>query len=235
MVDAVPIGAGPTTVTAGAGAIWSLNADDRTITRVDARTGQRRTLGVAATPTDLAFGLGGLWVGTADTIRHSQFVGRAATGVMRLDADTTIATDPIALPPARGVVSNGVANHLAFAGGSAWMINPDYSLSRIEPRRNEVAAQLTQVSAVAVAGDGPRLWVLNDDRTIARVDPRTDHVVERIRVPATDLSTIAVGAGAVWALDPGAGRLWRIERSGQLTIDVGPAPTPSRSAAEPSG
>ena len=221
LVDAVPIGAGPTTVTAGAGAIWSLNADDRTITRVDARTGQRRTLGVGATPTDLAFGLGALWVGTADTIRHSQFVGRAATGVIRLDADTSIATDPIGLPPARGVVSNGVANHLAFAAGSVWMINPDYSLSRIEPRRNEVAAQLTHVSAVAVAGDGLRLWVLNDNRTIARVDPRSDRVAERIRVPATDLSTIAVGAGAVWALDPGAGRLWRIERSSQLTIEVG--------------
>jgi branched-chain amino acid transport system substrate-binding protein len=221
IVDAVPIGAGPTTVTAGAGAVWSLNADDRTITRVDAKTREPRTFGLGATPTDLAFGLDGLWVGTGGTVRGAQFTGRAATGVVRLDAHTSIASDPIALPLARSVVSNGVANHLAFAGGAAWMINPDYSLSRIDPRRNEVSAKLTGVSAVAVASDGRQLWVLNDNRTIARVDPRTDRVTKRIRVRASDLGTIAVGAGAVWALDPGAGRLWRIESSGQLTIDVG--------------
>jgi DNA-binding SARP family transcriptional activator/ABC-type branched-subunit amino acid transport system substrate-binding protein/streptogramin lyase len=222
IVDTVPTGRGPSTVTAGAGAVWTLNADDRTITRLDTATGERRTLGVGAIPTDFGFGLGSLWVGTAGSLRGAQFAGRAATGVVRLDPNTGIAADPIALPPARGVVSNGVAHHLAFAGGAAWMINPDFSLSRIEPARNEVAAALTHVTAVAVAGDGRRLWVLNDDRTIARVDPRTDRVVKRIRVPATDLSAIAVGAGAVWALDPGTGRLWRIEPNGQqLTIDVG--------------
>jgi hypothetical protein len=36
---------------------------------------------------------------------------------VRLDPNTGIAADPIALPPPRGVVSNGVANHLAFAAG----------------------------------------------------------------------------------------------------------------------
>jgi len=221
VVKTMPTGRGPTTVTAGGGAVWALNADDRTITRVDAATGEQRVLGVGAT--DFGFGLGSLWVGTAGSLRNAGFAGHAATGVVRLDPDTGIASDPIALPQSRGVVSNGVANHLAFAGGAAWMINPDYSLSRIDPARNEVSAALTHVTAVALAGDGRRLWVLNDDRTIARVDPRTDRVVKRIRVPATDLSAIAVGAGAVWAPDPGTGRLWRIDPDGkQLTIDVGP-------------
>ena len=181
IVDSVPTGTGPTTVTVGGGAVWSLNADDRTITRVETATGDRRTLGVGATPTDVAFGLGALWVGTADTVRHAQFAGRTATGVVRLDPETAIAADAIALPPAGGVVSNAAANHLAFAAGSAWMINPDFSLSRIDPRRNEVAAVLTHVSAVALASDGRHLWVLNDDRTVARVDPRTDRVAQRIR------------------------------------------------------
>ena len=223
IVDRMPTGRAPTTVTAGGGAVWTLNADDRTITRVDTATGDQRTFAVGAVPTDFGFGLGSLWVGTAGRLRGAQFAGHAATGVVRVDPTTGIAADPIALPQTRGVVSNGVTNHLAFAAGAAWMINPDYSVSRIEPSRNEVSAALTHVTAVAVAGDGGRLWVLNDDRTIARVDPRSDRVVERIRVPATDLSAIAVGAGAVWSPDPGTGRLWRIDPDGkQLTIDVGP-------------
>jgi branched-chain amino acid transport system substrate-binding protein len=222
VVDTVPTGRGPSSVTAGGGAVWTLNADDRTITRFDTGTREPRTFSVGASPTDFGFGLGSLWVGTAGTPRGALFA-HAATGVVRVDPDTRIAADPIALPQTRGVVSNGVANHLAFAGGAAWMINPDYSVSRIEPTGNEVSAALTHVTAVALAGDGHRLWVLNDDRTVARVDPRTDRVVKRIRVPAGELSAITVGAGAVWAPDPGTGRLWRIDPDGkQLTIDVGP-------------
>ena len=101
------------------------------------------------------------------------------------------------------------------------MINPDFSLSRIAPGRNEVVAVSTGVTAVAVAADGRRVWVLNEDHSIARVDPRTNRVVEHIRVPASGLSALALGAGAVWAVDPSAGRLWRIEPSGQLSIEVG--------------
>ena len=109
IVSSVPTGTGAKAVAVGQGAVWSLNSDDRTITRVDAATGERRTFGVGATPTDIAFGLGGLWVGTANSVRRVQFAGRAATGVLRLDAHTGIARDPIALPPARGVVSNAAA------------------------------------------------------------------------------------------------------------------------------
>jgi DNA-binding SARP family transcriptional activator/ABC-type branched-subunit amino acid transport system substrate-binding protein/DNA-binding beta-propeller fold protein YncE len=221
VVDSAATGTGPAAVAVGGGAVWALNADDRTLTRVDLATGEPRTLGLGATPTDIAYGLGSLWVGTGATVRGAQFAGLAATEVVRLDPHTGIATDPIPLPPSRGPVSNAVTGHLAFAGGAAWMVNPDFSVSRIDPRRNAVAAALTRVSAVAVASDGRRLWALGSDRTVARIDPRTDRVVARVRVPATGLSAIAVGAGAVWALDSDAGRLWRIEPSGQLSIDVG--------------
>jgi streptogramin lyase len=71
VLDTMPTGRGPSTVTAGGGAVWTLNADDRTITRVDAATGEQRTLGVGATPTDFGFGLGSLWVGTAGSLRGS--------------------------------------------------------------------------------------------------------------------------------------------------------------------
>ena len=221
VVDSAATGTGPAAVAVGGGAVWALNADDRTLTRVDLATGERRTLGLGATPTDIAFGLGSLWVGTGATVSGAQFAGLAATDVVRLDPHTGIATDPISLPPARGAVSNAVAGHLAFAGGAAWMVNPDFSVSRIDPRRNTVDTAVTRVSAIALAGDGRRLWALGPDRTVARIDPRTGRVVARVRVPASGLGAIAVGAGAVWALDPDAGRLWRIEPSGQVSIDVG--------------
>jgi branched-chain amino acid transport system substrate-binding protein len=216
----LPTGTDPSAVTAGAGAVWTLNANDRTITRVDLRTKARRTLGLGASPTDLAFGLGELWVATAEAVPGAQFAGRTATAVVRVDPATGIAREPIALPPARGVVSNVAAN-LAFAAGAAWMINPDFSLSRIDPRRNEVVAVLKYLSAIAVASDGHALWVLNDDRTLARIDTATNRVVQRVKVPAAGLNAIAIGAGSVWALDPSSGRLWRIEPTDQLSIDVG--------------
>jgi DNA-binding SARP family transcriptional activator/ABC-type branched-subunit amino acid transport system substrate-binding protein/DNA-binding beta-propeller fold protein YncE len=221
VVDSAATGTGPATVAVGGGAVWALNADDRTLTRVDLATHERRTLGLGATPTDIAFGLGSLWVGTGATVRGAQFAGLAATDVVRLDPHTGIATDPIPLPPARGAVSNAVSGHLAFAGGSAWMVDPDFSVSRIDPERNAVAAALTRVRAVAIASDGRRLWALSPDRTLSRINPRTERVVQRVRVPATGLNAIAVGEGAVWALDPDAGRLWRVEPSGQVSIDVG--------------
>src|SRR4051812_14290871 len=221
LVDAVPAGRAPSAVAAGAGAVWALNADDRTVTRVDVETKARRTLGLGAAPTDVAFGLGGLWVGVAARVPAAGFAGHTATAVTRLDAETGFAEDPIALPRPRGVVSNGAADHLAFAAGSAWMINPDYSLSRIDPRTNEVVRVLKYLSGVAVASDGPELWVLNDDRTLARIDTAGKRVAQRVKVPAGALTTLAVGGGSVWALDPAAGRVWRVERSGQLSIDVG--------------
>ena len=41
-------------------------------------------------------------------------------------------------------------------------------------------------------------------------------MAQRVRVPASSLSSIAVGAGAVWLTDPDEGTLWRVDPRGPL-------------------
>jgi hypothetical protein len=50
----IPVGDTPTSVTVGRGAVRVLNADDRTITRVDLPGERAHTVAIGAIPTDAA-------------------------------------------------------------------------------------------------------------------------------------------------------------------------------------
>ena len=52
--DVFPAGTTPSSVVAGAEALWFLSADDRTVTRLDPTTGATRTIAVALFPTAVA-------------------------------------------------------------------------------------------------------------------------------------------------------------------------------------
>src|SRR5215207_6105425 len=56
-----PAGSTPTSIAAGAGATWALNADDATLTRVDLTTSAPRTLGVPGTVLDVAARRDDIW------------------------------------------------------------------------------------------------------------------------------------------------------------------------------
>ena len=79
---ALPVGGDPTAVAVGAGAVWALNADDQTITRIDPKTHAVRTFGTGGIPVDLAAGDGSLWVGNGSRT-SAQFVGPVATSIAR--------------------------------------------------------------------------------------------------------------------------------------------------------
>ena len=225
LVAEVPVGATPAAVAAGGGAVWVLNADDQTISRVDAQTKEVRTLAIGATPTDLAAGPGGVWVGNGGKLARAQFAGTTAVALTRLDAHTGAVRATVPLSPRTGSSRSNVAqNHIALAAGSVWAIAPDFSLVRIDPSRNAVIAVSRDVPAVAVAAERDGVWVLSDDGTLARIAATSNRVTARLSVPATGLSAIAVGDRSVWATDPYQGTLWRIDpdsRVVQRTIDVG--------------
>ena len=224
IVEQIPVGATPTAVSFGQGAVWVLNADDQTISRVDPGTNAVRTLGIGAIPTDVAAGAGGVWVGNGGKLGRSLFAGSTATALTRLDAATGAVRATVSLPKPGTIVSNAAAQHIAFARGSVWAIAPDFSVVRIDPAANRIVARVSGVSAVAIAGGPAGVWVLNDDGTVARLGVRRNAVTARIKVPATTLTSLAVGAGSVWATDPYAGTVWRIDpgtKAVQRTIDVG--------------
>jgi DNA-binding SARP family transcriptional activator/ABC-type branched-subunit amino acid transport system substrate-binding protein len=221
VVARVAVGRSPTTVAAGAGGVWVLNADDKTITRIDGDGRSQRTLGIGAAPTDVAVGLGSVWIGNGGPVGRAQFAGQTATALTQLDPATGGELATVPLPRPRGVVSNVAEQHVAFADGAVWAINPDFSVSRIDPSTRRVVAVVRGVLAVAIAAADDDVWVLGDDRKVARIDTETNRVARRIRVRATQLDSIALGGGSVWATDPASGVLWKIDRGAQRAIDVG--------------
>jgi YVTN family beta-propeller protein len=224
VVAEVPVGATPTAVAIDNGAVWVLNADDQTISRVNERTKVVRTLAIGATPTDLAAGASGVWVGNGGKLARAQFAGATALAVTRLDPHTGAVAANISLPRIGSARSNVAAHHIAVAAGSVWAIAPDFSLVRIDPVRNEVTAISRKVAALAVAGARDAVWVLNDNGALLRVAARSGRVTMRVNVPATELSDLAVGGGSLWATDPFEGTLWRIDPGQHVverTIDVG--------------
>jgi DNA-binding SARP family transcriptional activator len=125
VVGDVPVGRSPATIAAGQGAVWTLNADDRTISRIDPATRTQRTFGIGAPPTDLAAGEGALWVGNGGRVTGAQFAGSAATSLARLDPRTAALRSSTLLPRAGPVVSNAALQHIAFTSGTVWAVGPD--------------------------------------------------------------------------------------------------------------
>ena len=221
VTGAVRIGGTPTSLSVGEGGVWVLDADRQAVSRIDPRTRALRTFGTGSVPTDLAAGAGALWVANGRRTR-AQFVGPLATTVSSIDTDSSAIRATVQLPPATGRTSNRTSNHIAVARDAVWVVNPDFSVSRIDPRSARIERTVAAVSAVAVAAGDGSVWTLDDDDTLTRVDRSA--AAPRVRLATNGLSGIAVGAGAVWAVAPYDGLLWRIDptpRVVQRTIPVG--------------
>ena len=224
VVAEVPVGATPAAVAVGGGAVWVLNAEDQTISRIDSATKEVRTFGIGATPTDLAAGAGGPWVVNGGALARAQFAGTTGVALTRLDAHTGAVLAKVALPQTVPTRSNVVENHVAVGAGAVWAIAPDFSIVRIDPDRNDVEAVVRGIAAVAIAAVRGEVWALSDQGVLARIAIEGNRVAARVKVPATGLTDLALGRGSVWATDPYQGTLWRIDPGAHVverTIDVG--------------
>jgi len=217
-------GTTPSNVVVGGGSIWVLNADDRTISRIDQKTRRIvKTFATGGLPTDLAFADGSLWVGNG-TVRGP---GPAYTSsVSRLDPDTYRVTAPVPLPydhKRTPLAFTSPISQLAAYRESVWAINPDLSVSRIDVATSRVDhVPVTFAGAIAAGKEG--VWVTRNGSSVTRIDPRTGRIGQTISVPAAGFAGIAVGDRSVWAADPDDGTVWRIEpgsRPTTRTISVG--------------
>ena len=154
-------------------------------------------------------------------------LARIASGGARIASFTRAATPP---------------SNIAVGEGSVWMLNTeDETVSRVDPRTGEVIRTFeprghpTDIAAGAGAlwiGTGP-----GDTRRVSRVDPVTTRTTRTVRLPGTDGWTsegfpmIAVGAGAVWAINPD-GNVSRMDsRSGRRVAAIPSPPGGSRTIA----
>jgi branched-chain amino acid transport system substrate-binding protein len=228
------VGNTPSTIAVGEGAVWVLNADDRTISKIDPETKQVvKTFGTGGTTTDLAVGEGAVWVGNG--VQEPGRVDIAYTAsVSRVDPDTTAVTETQVLPSPRSTPDVRTAgefrtlgvSQLAVGAGAVWAINPDLSVSRIDPDTGKRVEIIPLEAGGAIAAGREGVWAIGagENPHLLRIDPRTNKVNQRIELGADDLTGLAVGAGSVWATDVEQGLLWRIEPGPDpttRTIDVG--------------
>src|SRR6266511_976826 len=229
-----PVGASPSRVAIGAGAVWVTNFEDRTVSRVDPDTHEvQQTIQVGSGPTGVAVGNSAVWV--ANNLDGT---------LSRIDPETNAG---VQLPVANG------ASAVAYGEGSLWVANSgEQTVSRIDPRSGMVkatiavgasptglavgggAAWVTSESTRSVlridaqtnggartlyVGRGPTgiafgersVWVANNlDGTVSRIDPRTNAVSATIRVGEGPVG-VAVGEGAVWVTNEFSETLSRID------------------------
>jgi len=219
-VEYTQVGRTPSTIAVGEGAVWVLNADSQTISKIDLKTKEvLNTFGTGGRTTDLAVGEGAVWVGNGAQTSGPFGLTHTAS-ISRVDPNTTQTNDPEPLPrlaenPA--AISSGEnrvlgVSQLAVGAGAIWAINPDRTVSRIDPGTGERVATVPVRAGSAIAAGEEGVWVLSgEEPEVLRIDPRTNEVVQRIRLTASDLTGLALGAGWLWATDLEEGQLWRIE------------------------
>ena len=213
----IAVGDTPTAVAVGEDAVWLVDANTRTVSRVDTHTGGIDTFGTGATPTDVAVGGGAVWLGQGARLRNSQFAGPVATSVARIDAGARTTRAELALPRSGGALSALVDNHLAVTRDAVWVVGPDFAVTRIDARSNGVTSTTRGLRASAVAAGKAGVWVLGVDGTLAELDSRTGKVLRRTRIPASSVTGLAVGDRAVWVTSSADGTLWRTAVGRQLT------------------
>jgi DNA-binding SARP family transcriptional activator/ABC-type branched-subunit amino acid transport system substrate-binding protein len=212
VVASYPVGAGAVGVAAAAGTVWTLNTDDRTVTRIDVAAHSTRTLGTGTIPIDLAAGEGALW--TANGSRtDAQFVGPVATAVSKLDpaSGTTILTTGLRL--SRTVTSNEGRQHIVAIHAGVFVVGSDFAISRLTAAAGLITARTAGVRATAVAYGPLGLWAL-EPTGLVHVDQRSLRVLERVPLASTNLDRLAVGARSLWITDSAAGTLWRVDVQG---------------------
>ena len=229
IVDAVEVGTGPSSIVVGEGAVWVLNGEEGTVSRIDPRTRDSQTLGTGTTPSDLAVGGGYVWL-----------VSGCPDGtVFRLDPRSNH-VEPLARPRSACRFDEPSPNYIAYGAGSLWVANgQDTTVRRIDAEDGAVEATISTPPATtgAAAGAGiatgeGAIWVNRHD-AVVRIDPATN-APTAISVPH-EFSWIAAGEGAVWTADniiltgqgSEQGILWRIDPARDAavrTIRVGTGP-----------
>jgi branched-chain amino acid transport system substrate-binding protein len=197
------VGGTPTSVTSDGSSIWTLNADDATISRID-RSGGSIVRSPGHSPSDLVYAGRALWMTYADRAADGSF----ELGVARLDPDTLRVVAQATLPDSAPPGSYPYVA-LAVSGDAVYVIGRDQIL-RFDSETLRLTATV-RPGGDAIAVGGGSVWIVRGGMNLVGLDPQTLAAGRRLRIPTFGgLFQLAVGGGAVWAAD-NAGLVWRID------------------------
>jgi DNA-binding SARP family transcriptional activator/ABC-type branched-subunit amino acid transport system substrate-binding protein len=211
----------PANAVAAGGDAWVVDADGRTITEVAAGGRRVRTFATGAIPLDLVAARGTLHVAQGDA-RDTQFRGPQPTAVAFVTQRNGVVSGTVGLPAGAGASLTDRRDAIAASAHAVWVIGSGGALVRIDPVSRRVARTLA-LDAVAVAADPGGAWVITRDGSLVHVAEQGN----RIGVPIDlggEATSLAVGDGAVWVVDPAQGLLERLDGAGGGSpepIDVG--------------
>jgi YVTN family beta-propeller protein len=221
IVAGVTVGSAPTNVTTGAGAVWALNADDNTVSRVDLRTQAVKTFSAGALPLDLAAADDALWV-VQGTSQKDWITSPAA--VTRTDPVSGTAQRTTTLPqPAEATFALPPGRLVALGGGALWVVGRPGWLHRIDMKTGRVRT-LRTLDARSVAGGHGQVWLRAADNRIDRLDPHTGRIAGHVTVPGSELGAMAVGSRSLWVTDAAAGTVWQIDAKSLVARTIAAEP-----------
>ena len=175
----------PTSVAAGAEAVWVVDATAGTVARIDPRShAVVQTIRVGSNPGGVAATDTGGWVANHDD---------GTVSWISPQTNTVVRTIPVGAGPVA----------IAYGFGSVWVANSeDRTLTRIDAGTGDVWRTIrTNAVGRGVAVGGGSVWVTDEATNgVVQVDPVTDAVTGRAAV-GTGPTGIAFGAGSVWVVN----------------------------------
>jgi DNA-binding SARP family transcriptional activator/streptogramin lyase len=200
----------PVDMTASSGRLWVALGEPHAVAEIEpARKTLDTTIRLVSVPRRVAPGTRGVWVANS-------YDGT----ISRIDATTHAVGKPERLfPPTR----------ISFAGGdrTLWATgSPGNGVVRLNPRTGRVDGRIRGLdNPISIALGFGELWLASSRR--AEVQLVTGRTVRTI--PIGSLPTaVTTGTGAVWAVSPADGKLWRIDPRGRdvvAAIGAGSDPT----------
>ena len=209
LVADAPVGASPTKIAVGAGAIWVTNTDDDTVSKVDLATNRPvDTIQVGHGPVGVAVCDGFVWVANSLDGTVSWIDPKVDREVQRIN----VGSGPLGV---------------ACANGSVWVANTgDGTITKIDSSSGE--KETLQIPATELVFGADSLWASQrDGNQVVRIDPATGKVEQAIHV-GNGPTGIAFGNGAVWVANSLDGTVTRINPENNAvaaTISAGDGPT----------
>ena len=219
VVATVKVGRMPVGLTVGEGAVWTANANDRTVSRIDPATNRVvAVINVAEVPEAIAAGDGAVWLPqmTANiVVRIDPATNRVVAAIEAGDDALGIAAGPHGVwvtDQHHGTVSridpatNRVVAVIRTPDQATWTVadgpygvwvTGDRGIYRIDPSRNTVVATVNSGGGQVIEGDGS-VWATTNGGVL-RIDPATDRLANTIVLPNNDVpAALVVGLGGVW-------------------------------------
>jgi YVTN family beta-propeller protein len=222
----IPVGRSPWDITAGFHALWVVNADDGTVSRIDPGTMRTAPIGVGGSPTAITAGDGSVWV----------FDGANGT-IYQIDPSDDSVRGTFPVPACRTAAALGYRSGCSHAGiaagaGHVWVTDSTYTVYALDTQTRGLTVLDNDAPAHAVVYAGDDLFTTNSSILLG-IDPSSGtHTQGPLRITSgwgsQAHSTLGIAATPteLWLASPDQGTVTRVDRgtfatSGEVRLTPG--------------